>query len=60
MKRIFADAICLAFDWMERPLFEYQSQGNWWHRVIGEKAQVAWFRAHNNRLYFWSDEARGQ
>lgn len=47
--------ICFAADWLCASFIEYRSDGNWWHRCVGGWAQVAWFRAHNNRLYRWAD-----
>jgi hypothetical protein len=58
VRRIPADVICLLTDWLEGDWLEYRSGGTWWHRRVGSAAQVAWFEAHNCRLYCWSDNAR--
>lgn len=54
LQRTVERTICFLTDWLEADWLAYEHDGNWWHREVGELAQVLWFRAHNNRLYFWS------
>lgn len=58
MRRYAASAWCAAVDWLEPVGGWYDSSRERSVRSrIGSAAQLAWFRAHNNRVYNWLDES---
>ena len=52
-------AWCAAFDWLEPLGSLYRSDKRGPVIWLASKAQIAWFRAHNNRVYEWLDERPG-